>query len=229
MMLPLVMTGLFYGVLIIFILGCVYKVAVYLRTPVLFQTPLMPSSPYLLHTFSRYINEIVFFRSVYKADKLLWILSLCFHYSLLLLFIWHLRYFFTLPINVLNFLESSKLINSIIFIMSSSGLLLRRCFQERIRYISAPTDYLHLIFFLYSAISGMVMMWYFPVINAEILTAFSSTTLFTVIPFPTHPLFLSHFFIALLLFALFPFSKLFHAVSQFFIPSRYQQDNRRGL
>jgi len=229
MILSLVMTGLLYGVIALSIIGSVYKIIIYLKTPVLFHTPLMPTSPYLSHNIFRFICEIFLFRSVYKADKLLWFLSLCFHYSLLLLFIWHLRYFFTLPATVLNFLDSIKLISSLFFITSSSALLLRRCLQERVRYISCPADYLHLGLFLYSAGSGVIMMWYFPAINAEVLATFSTATFFAVLPLPTHPLFLSHFFIALIVFALFPFSKLFHAISQFFIPSRYQQDNQRAL
>jgi len=229
MSLSLIMTGLLYGVIALCIIGSVYKIITYLKTPVLFHTPLMPTSPYLSHNIFRFICEIFFFRSVYNADKLLWFLSLCFHYSLLLLFIWHLRYLFTLPTNIISFLDNTKLASSFFLIGSSSALLLRRCLQERIRYISCPADYLHLGLFLYSAGSGMIMMWYFPAINAEVLAAFSTATFFTVLPLPTQPLFLSHFFSALVLFALFPFSKLFHAVSQFFIPSRYQQDNQRAL
>jgi len=218
---------LFYLAALVFTVGTAYKIYQYASTPVPLKIPTTPAPNTRLGVAIRMLREIILFESLFRADKWLWLLGWLFHVSLLLVMLRHLRYF-TEPVwTWVVFIQPYGKYASFILLISLLGLLLRRIMLERVRYISAPSDYLMLILLLVMTGSGMLMTF---VIHTDIVQfkAFMLGVLyFNWQPLPTDFLLLLHLtsFIGLLL--IFPFSKLLHAPGVFFSPTRNQVDNPR--
>ena len=95
----------------------------------------------------------MFFAALFRASKWTWIFGWMFHVSLLLAFVRHLRYVITpdgplgflWPLISLELVQSSGRYAGIAMVIGLLGLLGRRIFVSRVRYISAPSDYLMLI------------------------------------------------------------------------------------
>jgi nitrate reductase gamma subunit len=108
-----------------------------------------------------------------------------------------------------------------------AGLWARRRFVDRVRYISTPSDHLHLALLLVIALSGLAMRY---VAHTDIvaLKAYVQGLLrFDIQPLPADPLLLLHLALVALLMTIFPISKLLHAPGLFFSPTRNQMDNPR--
>jgi nitrate reductase gamma subunit len=98
---------------------------------------------------------------------------------------------------------------------------------HRVRYISTPSDHLHLALLIAIALSGLGMRF---VAHTDIvaLKAFMLGLMrCDVQPLPADPLLLLHLSLVALLMIVFPISKLLHAPGLFFSPTRYQVDNPR--
>jgi len=144
-------------------------------------------------------REVVFFESLFKASKWTWLFGWVFHAGLFFVLLAHLRY----------------------------GLLLRRILVDRVRYISAPSDYLMLLFIMAIAGSGLAMRYGF---HANIVQVKEFALSLRSLSFGTlsfNPVLALHLVLVALLMLIFPFSKLLHAPALFFSPSRNQVDNPR--
>ena len=107
-----------------------------------------------------------------------------------------------------------------------AGLWARRFLVDRVRYISTPSDHLHLALLLAIALSGLGMRF---VAHTDIvaLKAFMLGLMrFDWQPLPVDPLLLVHLTLVALMIV-FPISKLMHAPGLFFSPTRNQVDNPR--
>jgi nitrate reductase gamma subunit len=107
------------------------------------------------------------------------------------------------------------------------GLLIRRTAVDRLRYISAPSDYLMLILLIVIAGTGLLMkyVWHTDVMA---LKAFVMGMMyFQWQPLPADPLLLLHLLLVIILMLVFPISKLLHAPGIFFSPTRNMTDNPR--
>jgi nitrate reductase gamma subunit len=107
------------------------------------------------------------------------------------------------------------------------GLLARRFLVDRVRYISTPSDYLHLLLLIGIGMSGAMMTF---VAHTDIvaLKAFILGLMrFSPQPVPADPILLAHLAMVALLMIVFPISKLLHAPGVFFSPTRNQSDNPR--
>ena len=108
-----------------------------------------------------------------------------------------------------------------------AGLWARRVLVDRVRYISTPSDHLHLALLLAIAGSGLLMRF---VVHTDIV-ALKAFMLGLIRvdwqPLPSDPLLLLHLTLVALLMIVFPISKLLHAPGLFFSPTRYQVDNPR--
>jgi nitrate reductase gamma subunit len=107
------------------------------------------------------------------------------------------------------------------------GLLARRVFVDRVRYISAPSDYLWLLLLIVIGFSGILMTF---VVHTDVVMVkafFTGFWTFSGGELPMDPLLLIHLTMVALLMVLLPFSKLLHIPGVFFSPSRNQVDNPR--
>jgi nitrate reductase gamma subunit len=150
-----------------------------------------------------------------------------FHASLVLVLARHLRYF-TEPVwGWVVFVQPFGVLAGLAMVAGLAGLLARRLFVERIRYISTPSDHLMLWLLIAIALSGLAMKY---VVHTDVVAVkmfFLGLMRLDWQPLPADPLLYLHLALVALLMLVFPFSKLLHAPGVFFSPSRYQVDDPR--
>ena len=114
-------------------------------------------------------------------------------------------------------------------VIGLGGLWARRLLVDRVRYISTPSDHLHLALLLAIGLTGLGMRFVAPT-DIVALKAFTLGLLrLDLQPLPADPLLLLHLALVALLMLIFPISKLLHAPGLFFSPGRNQVDNSREL
>ncbi len=172
-------------------------------------------------------KEVVFFESLFKANKWTWLFGWVFHAALLLVVLRHLRYF-TEPVWFwVHWVQPFGLYAGFAMVAGLAGLWVRRFTVDRVRYISAPSDHLMLLLLIGIAATGLMMKY---VAHTDIvsLKAFVLGLMyFDWQPIPADPVLLVHLGLVLILIIIFPFSKLLHAPGLFFSPGRNQVDNAR--
>ncbi len=224
---------LFWLATLVLVLGIAYRVWQYWRIPVLLPIPTMPAPSTRRGVVWRMIGEIVWFRSLWRADKALWAWSMLFHWSLWLVLWRHTLFFNALLNDVSQYTMGLQMVGryaGITLFIGLSGLLARRCFLERVRYISAPSDYLLLVLLISIALTGLSMSFVHPVNVVQVKLFFSSLPVFGFFNeayyLPANPLVWLHLCLVILLMLIFPVSKLLHAPIVFFSPTRNQVDKR---
>ncbi len=171
-------------------------------------------------------------RLVYKASPGLWVGALVFHYSLLVVFLRHARFFLDPTpswLTGIEALDSFFRVGSVAFfltgLMLTSAvlyLLLRRLWAPWLRYLSLPADFFPLYLLLGIALTGGLMR-YTPLhldIQAVKHFCLSLAQLHPASPFGLGPLFHVHLTLVCVLFAYLPFSKLAHMASLPLSPTR---------
>jgi nitrate reductase gamma subunit len=258
-----------YTAIVVFLLGLTWRVVQWARAPVPFkitstsgqQTSLpwirpekLDSPPDAKWTVGRLALEILFFRSLFRntrselvegpklvqqSDRLLWLGALAFHWSFLIIFLRHLRFFLEpVPAFVQGLERLDELfqvavptlfVTDVVIVVSLLYLLGRRLFNPLVHYISLPSDYLALYLLLGVALSGILMRY---VTRVDLLSvkelALGLVTLRPTLPEGVGLAFYVHVFFVSVLFAYFPFSKLMHLGGVFLSPTRNMpNDNRR--
>ena len=228
--LSLIFTLLFYTTTIIFIVGMAHKIYQFYITPAPLKIPVAPTPLTKGGVVMRLTREVVLFESLFKSNKWIWLFGFLFHFGLLLVLIRHLRYFW--PGDLPSFLALTQPFKYAAFamIVGLAGLLFRRIAVARIRYISAPSDYLMLLMLIIIGVSGAVMTFtnnHVDIIEAKAFA--SGLIIFDWANMPEQIHFIVHFFLVLVLLAIFPISKLLHVPGMFFSPTRNQADDARKV
>ena len=206
-----------------------------------------------LAVVGRMILEVLCFRSLfrntrlefgsgqeikYKSAKWLWLGSIVFHYTFLVVILRHLRFFtepmpFFVPyiekvdgffqIFVPTLYQSGLLLGA-----AATFLLLRRLIDGKMRYISLPADYFPLFLILGLVTTGVLMRY---VLKADVVSIKELTmglvSFRPVVPEGISVLFYIHIFLVSIFFAYFPFSKLTHMAGVFLSPTRNLSNNTR--
>ena len=218
---------LFYVATLVLFAGVGMRVAKYARTPAPLKIPITPAPTTRRGVVLRMAREVVFFESLFKANKWIWLFGWVFHMGMWLVFIRHARYFvFDIP-GWLAFMQPIGIYAGFAMLVGLLGLWARRILVPRIRYISNPSD--HLMLALLVAISGSGLMMRF-VLHTDIIMvkAFMLGLLrLRIETLPSDPILLVHLGCVAALMLVFPISKLMHAPGLFFSPSRNQVDNPR--
>jgi len=257
-----------YAAIVLFLVGFVVKIATWAKVPVPFRIPTVTgqaeSLDFIPHqklespstggqVFLRMALEILFFRSlfrntrsdmkpgpriVYGADKELWAASMLFHWTFLVIFIRHLR-FFTEPVpgcvagleRLDAFFEvtvPALYLTDVLILVGLGWLLLRRFLLPQVRYISLASDYFPLFLLLGVVISGVFLRYLTKTDVVAIkemamgLLAFQFT-----VPDGIGPQFYIHLLLVSVLIGYFPFSKLMHLGGVFLSPTRNLANNNR--
>ena len=167
------------------------------------------------------------FRSLYRADRALWLGGWVFHLTFLLIILRHLRYFlYPVPAWVMTLGPTAGLV-AFLFLLPGLYLLARRLIIDRVRYGSLLSDYLMLLLLLAIAGLGLLTKYVAPVDLVAVKVFLLGLITLRPTAVPAHPLFLIHFTLVLILVAYFPFSKLLHAPGVFLSPTRNQADDGR--
>jgi nitrate reductase gamma subunit len=215
--------------------GLARKARQYRNTPAPLKIPTTPAPKTTGGVVLRMAKEVVFFAALFRASKWTWIFGWMFHFSLLLAFVRHLRYVITpdgplgfmWPLISLELVQSGGRYAGIAMLIGLLGLLGRRIFVARVRYISAPSDYLMLILLMVIAISGLVMSF---VTHVDIMQVKSFVLGMFTLDFQELPVsgpLLAHLSLVVVLGFVLPISKLLHIPGVFYSPTRNQVDNPR--
>ncbi len=227
MLLSTIYAVLFYLATAVFVVGLVYRIRLYARTPAPLKIPTTPAPVTRSGVVFRMFREVAFFESLFKANKWTWLFGWVFHVAMLLVVLRHLRYF-TEPVWFwVNWVQPFGLYAGFAMVAGLFAFRGRRFLVERVRYISGPSDHLMLVLLIAIAGSGLMMKY---VAHTDIISlkAFVLGLLyFNWQPLPADPVLLVHLALVLILMFIFPVSKLLHAPGVFFSPSRNQVDNPR--
>lgn len=260
---PYLAVGLFLG-------GLIYRVMSWASIPVPFRIPTtcgqQRSLPWVkqakldnphdtVTVIGRMALEILFFRSLLRNTKTelrengmlahgaslgLWVGSMLFHWSMLVILLRHLRFltepvpsFVTLLQEVDGYLFSPVAVpvlyvSSMLFVAGLAYLLMRRLVSPPLRYISLASDYFPLFLLLGVGISGLALrhVQRTDVVSVKEL-AVGLVTFRPVVKATISPLFYGHFLLVCVLLACFPFSKLVHMAGTFLSPTRNLANNSR--
>ena len=258
-----------YIAITLFIVGSIVRIVRWARSPVPFRIPTTggqqkslsfikqnrldnPSS--YLGVLGRMALEVLFFRSLFRntkaelkegpiltygANKWLWMFSLAFHWSFLIIFLRHFR-FFTQPIPFfVPFLQDIDgffqiwvpliYMTNAVILAALTYLFFRRVFDSKIRYISLPSDYFPLLLIAGIAITGILMRYFFK----TDLVAVKELMLGILSFAPSAPSeglslwFYLHLFFVCSLLIYFPMSKLVHMLGIFMSPTRNLANTNR--
>ena len=219
--------ALFYIATAILVVGLAAKIRLYLRTPAPLKIPTTPAPTTGTGVALRLLREVVLFESLFKSSKWTWIFGWLFHAALLLVLLRHLRYFQQPVWTPVVLVQAFGTYAGFVLVAGLTGLWARRFLVDRVRYISTPSDHLHLALLLAIALSGLGMRF---VAHTDIvaLKAFTLGLMrLDLQPLPADPLLLVHLTLVALLMIVFPISKLLHAPGLFFSPTRNQADTSR--
>ena len=259
-----------YSAITIFILGIVIRVLQWAKIPVPFHIPTIAgqqkSLPWIkssklesptttLGVIGRMLLEILFFRSlfrntkvelrkgprlVYGSNKYLWLGAIVFHWSFLVIFLRHFRFFMEPIPSFVPFLENLDgffqvglpvlLVTDVLITVALLYLFFRRIVDSKLRYISLASDYFPLFLILSIAVTGILMRYFDKVDIIKVKEL--AIGLFSFHPaVPALPeigvLFYIHLFLVCVLISYFPFSKLLHMPGIFLSPTRNLANNSR--
>jgi nitrate reductase gamma subunit len=257
-----------YTAMAIFIAGIIYRVLRWAQSAVPFRIPTtcgqQKSLPWVkannLETphniwgvLGRMALEVLLFRSLfrntraelrdgprlaYAPTKWLWAAGLAFHWSFLIIFLRHFKYFVEPVPAWVSGMQSLDgffqiglpiiLLTDIVIVVAVSFLFVRRLWDRKLRYLSLPSDYFPLLLILGIALSGIYMRYF---VKTDIIAVKElGTGLLSLHPILPHGIateFFVHLFLVSTLAAYFPFSKLLHAPGVFFSPTRNLVSNNR--
>jgi nitrate reductase gamma subunit len=225
--LTIIYAALFYIATAILIGGLALKIAAYARTPAPLLIPTTPAPTHATGVVLRLTREVVLFESLFKSSKWTWIFGWLFHASLLLVLLRHVRYFQEPVWAPIVFVQFFGTWAGLTMVAGLAGLWARRFLVDRVRYISTPSDHLHLALLLAIGVSGLAMRFVAHTDVVAVKAFMLGLMRFDLQPLPADPLLLLHLALVALLMIVFPISKLLHAPGLFFSPTRYQIDNPR--
>jgi nitrate reductase gamma subunit len=220
--LSLFFIGLAYFSAITFVVGMLWKMIGYLRTPMPYPHTLTPGPKTEGGSVLRVLGDVTIFPNLFKADKWLWAGAWIFHAALAAILFRHLRYF-TYPVpGLVLFMETVALFFGCLFGAAALFLFWRRLGLPRTLYISNVPDYFVLVLLGLIAGTGLAVSYWLHVNIVDVKGFIMGLMTLRPVEIPRHPLFLLHLFFVLVLMIYFPFSKLLHAGGIFFSPSRHQ-------
>lgn len=221
---------LFWAATLILLGGVAFKVRQYWNTPAPLKIPTTPAPITSRGVVWRMFREVVFFHSLFRSNKPLWLFAFLFHTSLWLVLLRHTRYFMGMN-DLLVFIQPFGRYAGFTLVLGLAGLAARRLLIERVRYISAPSDHLLLVLLMAIGASGLLMSFVTHTDVVQVKAFFAG--LLTLGFFsaqgglPADPIVLLHLLLVAGLMVIFPISKLLHAPGIFFSPTRNQVDNPR--
>lgn len=225
--LALVSAALLYGSAAVLATGVALKLRAYLRTPAPLKIPTTPAPTTGTGVALRLAREVVFFESLFRSSKWTWIFGWTFHAALLLVLLRHVRYFQQPVWDVIAFVQPFGTYAGIAMVLALAGLWGRRWLVDRVRYISTPSDHLHLALLVAIGVTGLAMRFAKHTDIIAVKAFMLGLVHLQVKPLPGDPLLLAHLGLVALLMAIFPFSKLMHGLGLFFSPTRNQADTAR--
>lgn len=218
---------LFYAATAVLVVGLALRIKLYATTPTPLKIPTMPAPLTKSGAAFRVFREVAFFESLFKSNRWIWIFAVLFHAGLALVLMRHVRYFQADIWLVVKLIQPFGVYGGLAMVAGLLGLWARRLVQERIRYITGPSDHLMLALLVLIGLSGLNMKFLSHTDIIQVKTFFLGLLRFNIQDLPTDGPLLIHLGAVAALMIVFPFSKLLHAPGVFFSPSRNQVDDAR--
>ncbi|MDO8377286.1 MAG: respiratory nitrate reductase subunit gamma [Aquabacterium sp.] len=218
---------LFYIATAVLVVGVGLKIRSYAGTPAPLKIPTTPAPTTTTGVALRMTREVVFFESLFKGSKWTWAFGWMFHAALLLVLLRHVRYFQQPVWEVINFVQPVGTYAGFAMVAGLGGLWARRFLVDRVRYISTPSDHLHLALLCAIGLTGLGMRFVAHTDIVAVKAFMLGLMRFDIQPLPADPVLLLHLALVALLMLVFPISKLLHAPGLFFSPTRNQADTSR--
>jgi nitrate reductase gamma subunit len=218
---------LFYFAAFVLVAGLINKVVQYARTPAPLKIPTTPAPTTTSGVVFRMAREVVFFESLFRGNKWIWIFGWIFHFGLFLVTLRHLRYFIDPVWAPILFIQPFGVYGGIAMVVGLAGLWARRFLVDRVRYITSLSDHLILGLLIAIGVSGLMMRF---VVHTDVIRVkdfFQGLYVGQINTLPADPLLLLHLLLVAVLMIIFPYSKLLHMPGLFFSPTRNQVDNPR--
>jgi len=258
-----------YAALALFVIGLFYRVIRWSKAPTPFKitttTGQQKSLDWVNHepleaphsrlqVIGRMALEVLFFRSlfrnskaevkdgpllVYGSTKLLWLFGLMFHWSFLVVFVRHFKYFaepvpaWVLAVQNLDGFFQIGLpilyLTDVALLAALTYLVFRRLVNPHVRYMSLVADYFPLLLLLAIGTTGVLMRytsWRIDITDVKVLAA-SLAAFAPVVPEGLGTLFFVHLFLVSVLLIYFPLSKLMHMPGVFLTPTRNLANDSR--
>lgn len=225
--LSLIYALLFYGATALLVVGLAFKTRQYAVTPAPLKIPVMPAPLTKGGVVFRIFREVAFFESLFKSNRWIWIFAVLFHAGLLLALARHMRYFQADVWLVVKLIQPFGIYGGMAMVAGLLGLWARRVLQERIRYITGPSDHLMLALLVLIGVSGLNMKFLAHTDIIAVKAFFLGLLRFNIQELPTDAALLIHLGAVVALMIVFPFSKLLHVPGVFFSPARNQVDDAR--
>jgi nitrate reductase gamma subunit len=225
--LAVVYAALLYASAAVLVIGVALKMRGYLRTPAPLKIPTTPAPTTNGGVALRLAREVVLFESLFRSSKWTWIFGWTFHAALLLVLLRHVRYFQQPVWDVIASVQPFGTYAGIAMVLGLAGLWARRWLVDRVRYISTPSDHLHLALLIAIGLTGLAMRFVRHTDIVAVKTFTLGLTRLQLHPLPVDPVLLLHLALVALLMAVFPISKLMHGPGLFFSPTRNQADTAR--
>lgn len=225
--LSLIYAALFYAATALFVVGLALKIRRYAAIPAPLKIPTTPAPTTRGGVALRMLREVVFFESLFKSSKWTWAFGWLFHAALLLVILRHVRYFQQPVWEPIVWVQPFGVYAGFAMVAGLAGLWARRFLVDRVRYISTPSDHLHLALLVAIGLSGLGMRFVAPTDIVALKAFMLGLMRLDIQPLPADPLLLLHLTLVAVLMIVFPISKLLHAPGLFFSPTRMQVDNPR--
>ena len=218
---------LFYFATALLVIGVGRKVWKYATTPAPLKIPTTPAPTTRAGVVMRMFREIVFFESLFKSNKWIWVFGYMFHVALALVLLRHFRYFIDPVWFWVRWVQPFGIYAGFAMVAGLLGLWARRFLVDRVRYISSLSDHLMLALLVGIGLSGLNMRFLSPTDVLGVKQFFMGLLRFQINPLPDQVPLLIHLGLVAILMIVFPISKLLHVPGVFFSPSRNQVDNPR--
>jgi len=219
--------ALFYVATVILLIGLFVKIHSYASTPAPLKIPTTPAPTTTVGVALRMAREVVFFESLFKSSKWTWLFGWMFHGALMLVLLRHVRYFQEPVWTPIVMLQAFGTYAGFAMVAGLAGLWARRWLVDRVRYISTPSDHLHLALLLAIGLTGLGMRFVTHTDVVAVKAFMLGLMRFDIQPLPADPVLLLHLALVALLMIVFPISKLLHAPGLFFSPTHNQADTSR--
>lgn len=208
---------------IVFVAGMAYRFRAWFKTPQPGKMTLFPASQ---SPGRDVIAETLFFPSLFRGDRVLWLFAWLFHATLALVILGHLRVFTGLIDRMLMSFGMTHAgidamsagaggVAGVILLATGVLLLIRRSAMQRVREVSAFPDFFALLLLIAIILTGD-MMRFGAHFDLEVTRVWAGSLLAFSPQVPENGMFLLHAGLAFLLIMYIPFSKVLHFGGIFF-------------
>lgn len=205
-----------YLTFLILVFGLIYRIRGWYVSKVKYQLNLfpVPNTP-----TGEILKEIIFFKTLYRFERPLWVMSYGFHLGIFLIVIGHIAgiafagHQFTLlgatPEQSEKLSFAFGMLAGTLAFFGALALLLRRL-SGQVKQVSDPWDYLDLLLILAIVTTGNAMRTLAPVELSSVKKYFADLFSLRPINYALPGAFVLHYFFGQILLMYLPFSKLLH-------------------